>query len=615
MKIFGQTVINGMRLKNRIFMAPMGTQSENDGAFSDRAIRYYEERAKGGFGLIITGANMVTLNYEPKAANVIESPRSYEQMNFLARRIHYNGAKLCIQLSPGFGIKNCNEYTIEDIRFLVKRTAEAAAMIKNAGVDAIELHGYGGYLMDQFASELFNKREDEYGGSFENRMRFSLEILDGVRAAVGPNYPILYKFTPVHGYPGGREMEEGLKMAQVLVDHGVDALHVDYGFHYVWYKAIDTVYQEPVTQMHIAREIKKHVDVPVFGQGKMNNPEDVIEALAKGDCDYIGLAHMAICEPDWVKKVRNKDTLSIRPCIGCNECLYTHTTGQIFHCAVNPLTFAEDYYDVRDVDSDKKLLVIGGGPAGLTAAITAAKRGIRVELWEKTNQLGGLLLAAGGPRFKKDVKDYTEYLIREVSKLPIEIKMLKEATKDEIMVGNFDKVIFATGSHPVIPPIEGLDKNNCLDANLLLRNNIKVGKKIVVVGGGLVGCETAVHVAENADEVTIVEMMPELLQTTKHPMNNHQALLQLMADNNIKSETNAYVKEVKENKVIVQRSDDDKLIEIEADTVIIAVGYRPNVSVFDQIIADVDCDLIGDASGVDNILKAVHQGFHIARSL
>ncbi|HKM07766.1 MAG TPA: NADH:flavin oxidoreductase, partial [Sphaerochaeta sp.] len=295
MKILEQTRIANMKLRNRMYMAPMGTQTDADGSFSDRSIRYYEERAKGGFSLIITGANQVTMEYEAKACNVIGSAKSFEQLNFLVRRIHNQGAKVCIQLTPGLGRMQfttadvrpysasevdsfwfpglkCKAFSVDDIKFIVKKMAEGAATVKRAGGDAVELHGYGGYLMDQFQTSMWNTRTDEYGGSLENRMRFSVECIKAIREAVGPGFPILFKFTPFHGVEGGRELDEGIEMAKMLEEAGVDALHVDVGCYEAWYKAINTVYQPPMVQLPIAAEIKKHVSVPVLSQGKMQNP-------------------------------------------------------------------------------------------------------------------------------------------------------------------------------------------------------------------------------------------------------------------------------------------------------------------------------------------------------
>lgn len=636
MKILEQTRIANMKLRNRIYMAPMGTQTDADGSFSDRSIRYYEERAKGGFGLIITGANQVTMQYEAKACNVLGSAKSFEQLSFLARRIHNQGAKLCVQLTPGLGRMQfttgdvrpysasevdsfwfpglkCKAFSLDDIKFLVQKMAEGAATAKRAGADAVELHGYGGYLMDQFQTSMWNKRTDEYGGSLENRMRFSVECVQAIRDAVGPGFPILFKFTPYHGVEGGREMEEGIAMAKILEQAGVDALHVDVGCYEAWYKAINTVYQPPMVQLPVAYEIKKQVSVPVLSQGKMQNPSDAEAALQEGKADMIGLGHMAIADPYWVQKVKKNQSYDITPCIGCNECLYAGFSGKIMQCAVNPLAFAEDYYPVPAGDPSKRVLVIGGGPGGMMAALTAEGRGMQVELWEKRNELGGLLLAAGGPRFKKDVKDYVDYLVGKLYRSSVKVSLMKDGSAEEILRGNYDKVIFATGATAVMPPIKGIDQSFVTGANDLLTGRKAYGKNVVVVGAGLVGCETACHCAEKADSVTLIEMLPEILMTTSHCKNNDQALRQLIEDCKIKIVTGAKVLRFENNKVFYEHEGKEK--SIEADTVAIAAGYRSNTQLYDALCDKVDCALVGDAETPDNILTAVHHGFNSVRCI
>ncbi|WP_342433171.1 FAD-dependent oxidoreductase [Neobacillus sp. FSL H8-0543] len=637
MKLLQTGNIGKMELRNRVFMAPMGTATEPDGSFSDRAIRYYEERAKGGTGLVITGANQVTTKYEAKACNILETHRSFEQLSFLARRIHNNGAKLCIQLTPGLGRMQfttgtvipysasetqsfwfpevtCKPFSAEQIQDIVKKMGEGAAKVKAAGGDAVEIHGYGGYLLDQFHSTLWNKRTDEYGGDLRGRMKFTLDIIAEIRKTCGKYFPILVKFTPYHGVEGGRELPEGIEMAKILEEAGVDALHVDTGCYEAWYKAINTVYQESPTQIEVANEIKKNVTIPVMSQGKLGNPSLAEASLQQGKADFIGLGHQSLADPQWVNKVKRNETYDIVPCIGCNECLHAGFSGKIIHCAVNPLCFSEDYYPVTPASGKKKVLVVGAGPGGLEAAITAAERGLDVELWEKSNQLGGTLLAAGGPKFKKDVANYVEYLVGKTYRSNVRLKLMKEATADQVLAGNYDKVILATGSRAFLPPINGIQETDkVVVANDILTDKVKFGKNVVVIGGGLVGCEAAAHCAETAESVTIVEMLEDILVTADHCLNNDQALRQLLLDREIRVVANATVTKLSDEAVEYVHEGEQKAIE--ADTYVIASGFRSNDELYNQLNGKIDVEKIGDAVSPDKILTAVHQGFHIARGI
>lgn len=637
MKLLEPGRIGTMSLKNRVFMAPMGTTSELDGAFHDRSIRYLEERAIGGFGLIITGANQVSTDYEQKACNIIGSARSLQQLNWLARRIHVNDAKLCVQLTVGLGRMQlpfaaevaplaasavesfwfpglmCVPLSPEQIQDLVAKMAAGAAMAKAAGADAVEIHGYGGYLLDQFSSTLWNKRTDEYGGDLAGRLKFGLDVVAAVRQAVGPDFPILYKFTPYHGVEGGRELDEGLKMAKLLEAAGVDALHVDMGCYEAWYKAIPTVYQTAPTQAWLAAEVRKVVSIPVLAVGKLNDPNVAEKVLQDGQADFIGLAHGALTEPHWVNKVRRGEAYDIVPCIGCNECLNAGFKGGHYQCAVNPLCYAEDFFPVTPVETPKRALVVGGGPGGMEFAITAAERGIEVELWERTARLGGTLLAAGGPTFKSDVADYANYLVNKTFRSHVTVRTMKEATADEILSGDWDKVVLATGAHHTMPPIPGITGGKAVKANDVLTRRVGHGRRVVVIGGGLVGCETAAMCAQNADTVTVIETLPKILMSVDHCRNNEQALNQLLEDSHIEFITDAKVTNLGDQTATYEK--DGQTHEIEADTYVIAAGFTPNNELYGQLVNRLDVSIIGDAAKADSIMTAVHQGFHLARSV
>jgi 2-enoate reductase len=626
-----------MELKNRVFMAPMGTTTERDGSFSERSIRYMEERAVGGFGLIVTGANQVTTEYEQKACNIIGSDRSVSQIANLADRVHAHGAKLCIQLTVGLGRMQlpftesvaplaasevesywfpglmCKPLSVEQIRDLVVKMGEGAALAKQAGADCVEIHGYGGYLLDQFSSTLWNKRTDEYGGDLAGRLRFPLEVVASIRAAVGPDFPVLYKFTPYHGVEGGRELEEGLKMAKLLEAAGVDALHVDQGCYEAWYKAIPTVYQHAPTMAWLAEKVRDVVSVPVMTAGKLNDPDVAEDVLLKGQTDFVGIGHGALAEPHWVNKVAEGQAYDVKPCIGCNECLFAGFKGGHYVCAVNPRCYAEDLKPVVPLTERKRALVLGGGPGGMEFALTAAERGAEVELWEKSARLGGTLWAAGGPTFKSDVADYAEYLTNKTFRSNVTVRTMKDATADEILAGAWDKVVLATGAHHTMPPIPGIDGPKVVRAGDVLTGRETYGNRVVVIGGGLVGCETAAMCAQTADSVTVIESMTDILMTVEHCRNNEQALAQLLADADIDFITDARVTELGDTAVSYSQAGNDGTVE--ADTYIIAVGYTPNDELLAELRGKVEVEVIGDARQPDSILAAVHGGFEVARNL
>ncbi|WP_084125584.1 FAD-dependent oxidoreductase [Demequina sp. NBRC 110054] len=637
MKLLEAGRIGTMELKNRVFMAPMGTTTEPDGSFHERSIRYYEERALGGFGLIITGANQVTTEYEQKACNIIGSEHSQERIAELANRIHAAGAKLCIQLTPGLGRMQlpfaaevaplaasavesywfpglmCEPLSVEQIQHLVAKMGEGAAVAKAAGADSVEIHGYGGYLIDQFSSELWNKREDEYGGDLEGRMKFGLDIVKSVREAVGPDFPILYKYTPYHGVPGGRELEEGLAQTRLIQESGIDALHVDMGCYEAWYKAIPTVYQPQALQSWLAAEVKKIATVPVLTTGKLNDPGVAEKVLADGKGDFIGLGHGALAEPDWVNKVAENKAYDITPCIGCNECLFSGFKGGHYVCAVNPRCYAEDMNPMEPVAAPTRALVLGGGPGGMEFALTAAERGIEVELWEKGPRLGGTLFAAGGPSFKSDVKDYAEVMVNRTLASNVKVKTMKDGTAEEILLGGWDKVVLATGARHTMPPIPGIESASVVKANDVLTGRAGYGKRVVVIGAGLVGCEAAAMMAQTADKVTVVEMEEKILATVEHCRNNELALAQLLEDSDLEFVTGARVAQIADDGLTYSK--DGAETTIDADTVVIAAGYTPNDELLARLEGKIDVSVIGDAVEADSILSAVHGGFQLARTL
>ena len=386
--LFDKTYIGKMKLKNRIFMSPMGTTGEADGAYCNEGIDYFEERAKGGAGLIITGANVVSTKYEPRPCTELSDFHHVERLNMLIERCHAYGAKVCVQLSPGLGRQQftdpftppysagsvgafwfpnliCKPFSKEDIHYLVEKVGYSASLAVNAGADCVELHAYGGYLLDQFHSVQWNNRTDEYGGSLENRMRFTLECIEAIKKNVPDTMPVLVKFTPHQRVEGFRTIDEGIEMAKILEKAGVDALHVDTGCYEEWFQAITTVYSKEGYKLDIQKAIKDIVSVPVLGDGNLKDPEVAKKAVEDGILDYVGLAHQMLADPYWPKKVKAHHEEDIAPCVGCNECLLAGFSGKHYYCAVNPLCYAEKAYALPLPNGQKRnVLVIGGGPAG-----------------------------------------------------------------------------------------------------------------------------------------------------------------------------------------------------------------------------------------------------------
>lgn len=630
--LFDKTSIGSMKLKNRIFMSPMGTTGESDGAYCIEGINYFEERAKGGAGLIITGANVVSSKYEPRPCTELSDFHHVERLNMLIERCHHYGAKVCVQLSPGLGRQQftdpftppysagsvssfwfpnliCKPFSKEDIKYLVGRIGYSATLAINAGADAIELHAYGGYLLDQFHSVQWNNRTDEYGGSLKNRMRFTLECIEKIKKNVPKDFPVLVKFTPVHRVEGFREISEGIEMAKILEEAGVSALHVDTGCYEEWYQAISTIYSDYGHKLDVQKKIKDVISIPVLGNGKLYNPDIAKKAIEQGLIDYLGLAHELLADPYWPIKMQKEKYEDIIPCIGCNECLLSGFSGKHYYCAVNPLCYAEKDFVLDKNISKKKILIIGGGPAGMQAAITARKRGFDVTLIEKEDKLEGTLWAAGGPSFKKDVIKLINYLQEQCKKLNIDIKLNTTLDIDNIS-NDYDKIIVATGSSPVIPSIDGIENSKL--ASDYLTHKVDAGKNVVIIGGGLAGSEAAVELAKNGSNVTLIEMLPDILLVAHHCLNNDQHLRDLIKANNINVITNAKVTKITESAVFYEQ--DGKELSVTYDTVLNAVGFKSNNDLVKKLEEKFDnVTVVGDAIKPRKILDAIHEAYHAIR--
>ncbi|MGM0213474.1 FAD-dependent oxidoreductase [Enterococcus sp. AZ109] len=640
MHLFDRTELAGIKLKNRIFMSPMGTGTDPDGGFSEQSRQYYEDRAKGGFSLVILGATTCSTKYEPKPCNVLDSQPMVERLQRVAESIHAYDAKVVIQLSAGIGRMAfsdpnnppyaasavpgtffpdmlCKPLSIEQIHDLEESFGNSAKWAKAAGCDGIMIQGYGGYLIDQFMTSLWNTRMDEYGGSLENRMRFPLNLIKQVQEKCGKDFPIMFKLTLTHLIEGGRTVEEGLKIAKILEKAGVCEFQVDIGSFEHWYKPIPTVYDDFGSKIEAANTVKQVVSVPVSCDGKLDDPAIAKAAVENGLVDYISLGKQSIADADWPNKVKKGQLDDIRYCIGCNECLLGLAEGRLVECAVNPRAGYENFSELTPTKSPQTLLIIGGGIAGMQAAITAADRGHHVTIWERRNKLGGAGIAAAKPVFKKSVSLYLQYLINQVKKRSnaIQVVLDKEATVKAVNQFAPDKIIVATGALQTKPPIPGIDNNDrILFAKDYLLNDTTIGEKVVIIGGGLNGCETALDVLQKGGKVTLLEKEEKLFAHDVLNTNNLQKITSMMACSDTRVILNATIHSIEDSEIILTSQGEQE--RVPYDNLLISAGVRPNSDLVNQLyeLYD-DVYLVGDADKPGNFLTAVHSAFHIAKNL
>jgi 2-enoate reductase len=642
MKLFERARIGGLELKNRIAMAPMGTNglTDIDYGYSRRLIDFYAARAKGGAGMIMTGAAVVNTDLEGGITQFLprlNTPAYMGRLSELCDAMHHYGAKLVLQLTAGFGRVNfvqdnpiqpisaspqpcfldpsvsTRALTVEEIQTLVVSFATSAGMAVVAGVDAIEIHGYGGYLIDQFQTALWNKRTDQYGGDLEGRLRFSMEIIGATRAAVG-DLPIIYKFTVDHYIEGGRQLEEGLEMAKRLEAAGVDALHIDGGCYEVWNRVIPSMYEPPAGQVELAEAVKKVVRVPVITQGKLGNPEIAARVVEENKADFIALGRPLLADAEWPNKVRRGTPEDINPCIGCNEaCIGRGYEMKYLGCTVKPLTGMEKEYAPTPATEKKSVLVVGGGPGGLEAARVAASRGCDVTLWEKGDRLGGKLILASIPDFKRDIRPLLEYLAIQVERAGVRVELKKEATPERVRELNPDVAIVATGSVFRLPEIPGVEGDRVFSIVDLFRDERETGERVIVAGGGLCGCETAAYLARCGKGVTLVEMADQLVPEGVN-INTNMGIHALLAQSQVEVLTGTRLREVTEEGVIVETNGARR--EMKADSVVMATGFAPDPTLRDGLEGVVpEVSAIGDCAEPRNILGAIWGGFHAARVL
>jgi 2-enoate reductase len=641
-KLFEPGRIGKLSLKNRIVMAPMGGLGlllESDGTLSQRAIDYYVARAKGGVGLIITGKARVSREMESRPhINVIDSNLYKTRLSQLAEAVHNYGAKIAVQLSIGAGrnvgleiLKKAGavsasavpcfsdngvlarELTIQEIERFLRAFEFAAKVVSASGADAIEVDGHDGYLLDQFMTGLWNKRTDEYGGDLEGRLRLPIKIIESVKRGAGVDFPIIFRFGLTHYHEGGRGVQEGLEICRRLETSGVAAFHIDAGCYETRYWALVPTTMPRGCLVHLAERVKEVVNIPVITVGRLGYPELAERVLQEEKADFIALGRSLLADPEWPNKVSVGRIEDIRPCIGDYEaCFVSHgKPGGYVSCTVNPTTGMEREFTLTQAGRKKSVLVIGGGPGGMEAAIVAAFRGHRVTLWEKLETLGGNLIPASVPDFKQDYRSLKDYLSTQLRKLKVTIELRKEATSELIQEVKPDVVFIAAGGTQIIPGIPGVKREKVVTAIDILLCKKEAGERVTVIGGGLVGCETALYLAQKGMKVTIVEMLDSVMSDLFVAIRMH--LLKLFAETNVKILTGITVLEITDAGVSIAAKD-GKRSTIEADTVILACGFKPNGKLIEAIKDKVpEVYAIGDCVEPRKVMNAIWEGFQTAR--
>lgn len=659
-KLFSPIKIGSITIKNRFAMAPMGPLglADANGGWNQRGIDYYVERAKGGTGLIITGVTFFDQVVEKQDPTTVPNPL-YKPVNFvktsreMTERIHAYGSKIFLQLSGGFGRvtiptnvgdippiapsaiphrwldKTCRAITVDEIHAIVKQFGEAAFHAKRAGFDGVQIHAvHEGYLIDQFAISMFNQRTDEYGGSLENRLRFAKEIVEEIKKTCGDDFPVTLRFSVksmikdwrVGALPGedfeekGRDTEEGLKAAQLLESYGYDALDTDVGTYDAWWWNHPPMYQKKGLYREYCKMVKEVVNIPVFCAGRMDNPDMALEAIENGECDVIDLGRPLLADPDYCNKLRCGKITQIRPCISCHEgCMGRVASYSLLNCAVNPQAARERVNAYEPILKKKKVLIVGGGVAGCEAARVLAIRGHQPVVYEKGSRLGGNLIPGGAPDFKEDDIALADWYTNELNRLGVHVHLNTELNEEEIKAMDYDTVILATGSKPKVFSLG--DDSHTYTAEQVLLKQKDAGKKTVVVGGGLVGCETALWLAQNGIHVTIVEALDKVM-AVNGPLcaANKEMLEALLPFNGVEIITGAKVTEFANGEVKLDTKNGSKTIM--SDSVILSVGYKEENTLYNNLQFDIpDLYLLGDAKKVSNIMYAIWDAFEVANHI
>ena len=626
--VFSPLKIGGLTMKNRIISAPMTYPIlTSDGALTPEAAAFYELRAKGGAAVVTVSELIVDGKmgkYYPVQVT-IDAPNAKDSLAVAARSVRRHGAIASMELSHGGmfaltdgptwgpvdvtenGTLATRKMTKAMIDGVLEHYAKAAALCRDAGFEMLLIHAGHGWLLEQFLSPATNTRDDEYGGDIENRARLALEVISAVRSVVGPNFPLELRISADEYLDGGYTFKDTLSFAK-LVEDKIDLLQVSTGSHHGSFdKTHPSMFYERGVNVHYAEEMKKHVNIPVSTIGALNEPQMLEDIIANQRADAVVMGRALLADPYLPRKAFEGRDDEIVRCCRCFTCMAERLLTGLRVCSLNPVIGHEYEHNYAPQPAKrKKVLVAGGGPGGMQCALTAAERGHEVTLCEKSGELGGALKAERGIPFKADLFKYIAVKALQMEKAGVEVLLNTEVTPELAREIAPDALIIAVGSEPLVPPIPGIEK--AIMADNLADGRDKLGQAIVIVGGGLVGCETALHLAQTGHKVTIIEMKDDLCEDANP---RHKPLLMAELGKLVTCLTGTKAILVTDEGLVCETNTGEKLIP--ADTVVCAAGRVPNRAVA-EALADsaIYVDTIGDCVKPGNVAQATFRGHFAA---
>ncbi|MBI3949772.1 MAG: FAD-dependent oxidoreductase [Acidobacteria bacterium] len=634
MKLLEPIQVGGLRVKNRIVMPPMGMGYANeDGTVSDRVINYYLRRAQSGVGMIVVENCIVDPDvmgvgpelrihgdhYIEGLAKLVRAVKQYDvvvgiQLNHMGRQTTLGTpiGPSPIPISPKGPTPKV--LTADDVRAVAQEFIDGARRGREAGFDFVEIHGAHGYLVCEFMSPFSNFREDEFGGSFENRMRFPLEIIEGIKKIAGEGYPIQFRFSGSEYVPDGLTINDTMQIAQILEKAGVASISVSAGNWQTLHYIMAPMFMPKAYLAEDAAKIKSVVQVPVIAVGRIHDVDVAEKVLQDEKADMVAVGRGLIADPEWAQKIIEDRVGDIRPCISCNYCVDFVSRALDAKCTVNAELGEELTFQILPALHRKRIVVVGSGPAGLEASRVAASRGHEVLLFEKETRLGGKLHLSAAAPSKREVNRFTDYLVRQIHKHRVKVELGVSLTRDELLGLEPDVIVLATGSVPSVPPIVGVNRPNVAVAEDVLLDRVQVGHKVVIVGGGGTGCDVAEYLMDRGREIVILEMLSQIGKGVEAI--TRRWMYYEFKKAGIQMLTKHMIARIEDSRA-VYTDEHDREGYFECDAVVIAMGYRPSddLAFCEEEGFPIQAYRIGDCVRPGTILDAVAQGAHLAAKL